>query len=56
MKRIIYYRGCMIHNHERRGLVIITPAQNKILIKNALTFDECKGWIDRNLAKLVEPN
>jgi hypothetical protein len=54
MKRAIFYRGCTIHNYEEeRGLVIITPTLQKICIKNALIFDECKWWIDRNLAKLA---
>jgi hypothetical protein len=54
MKRILYYRGCTINNHEKeQGLVIITPAQQKLWIKDAVSFDECKVWIDRNLVKLA---
>ncbi|MEG4115315.1 MULTISPECIES: hypothetical protein [unclassified Microcoleus] len=52
MKRTIYYRGFIINNHEKeQGLVIITPAQTKIWIKDAVNFDQCKQWVDDKIAK-----
>jgi hypothetical protein len=54
MKRAIFYRGFIIHNHEKeQGLVIVTPTQQKIWIKNATSFDDCKWWVDDKIAKFA---
>lgn len=50
MKRAIYYRGFIIQNKEQ-GYLIITPAQIKVLIKDATSFDDCKWWVDDKIAK-----
>lgn len=49
MKRAVFYRGCSIQNEKQRYL-IVTPAQTKISTKNAESFEDCKNWIDRQLA------
>lgn len=53
-----YYRQCTItDNHEKKqGFLVITPAKTQILLKNATTLQECKIWIDKQLAKLAIKN
>lgn len=50
-----YYRQCTITgNHEKKqGFLVTTPAKTQILLKNATTLQECKIWIDRQLAHLA---
>ena len=55
MKKIIYYRGCHItNNHDKKvGFMIISPTKQAVYMKDAVTFEQCKEWIDRQLACLA---
>jgi hypothetical protein len=55
MKRAIFYRGFIIKNYHKKeqGYLVITPAQVEILLLDAVNFEQCKWWIDRNLVKFA---
>jgi len=49
---IKYYRGCSLTPQEV-GFLIQFPSGNKVLIKDAKSFEDCQKWIDRQLAHLA---
>lgn len=44
-----WYQGCIIVPADL-GFLIQFPSGNKVLIKNASSFADCRNWIDRQLA------
>lgn len=53
MKRAIFYRGFTIKNYhkEKQGYLVVTPAGLEIWIKDAVSFSDCKWWVDDKIAK-----
>ncbi len=53
MNKIIFYRGCIISPKKEGGFLIETPTKKQIWVKDATILDDCKNWIDKQLARLT---
>jgi hypothetical protein len=47
-----WYQGCII-TPAKLGFLIQFRSGNKVVIKDAKSFEDCHNWIDRQLAHLA---